>query len=491
MSDEGMFRPPGAPGADLQRVQAPGSPVPRSPAGNPAGPDGPPGAGTSRPPEDRDGEPDVRRRLAPQTGWRLAGVGLAVVLYLAAGLPWYRIGVDQCAREFGQNDSAALRAACANVALDGWQVSRWGTLLALAAGAVMLLRLARRGPVALDLLAPLAAGLAGVLAVRAMFDPADRQLDLTWPGPLAVLPLLGALAVAGAQAYRFEHLSGVGSVGQAGQRLAAHLADHPLRVPGWLRPASVWRRRRRWLVGAGVVFVAVVARGCAQQAPLGGTAGIPGVTDARAGGGPGHGPVGRTSASEAPGTAGGGRPARPSPVPDGVRLLASARQAVAAARTVSVHLDSVAGADVVVDLRMTSNRDADGTVTTAHNGYNVRRVGTQCWVQHLVGHPLLAWVPTCTIPATSGSPAFDLAALTDWRVMVTALPDPAGARTAAGRTDSGGWRVNAADGTAVYLPGGTTAGGLPVRVDGARARRGGATNVRYSAWNEPVTITPP
>lgn len=489
MSDEGMFRPPGAPGGELRPRRPPGIPVPRPPAGLPAHDDTP---GPTGP--DPDGGTGHRRVLSPETAWRLGGIGAAVAVYLAAGLPWYRIGVDQCVREVGRNDSASLRAACQQVALTGWQTSRWSILLALAAGVVMLVRFVRRGPVLLDLLAPLAAALATALAVRGLFDPADRQLDLTWPGPLTLLPLLGGLTVAGAQVYRLAHLPGVRSLGQAGARLREQVGDRTLRVPNWLRPKSMWRRRRRWLAGAGVLGVVLIAHGCAQQGLLGGSGNTSGVTDARAGGGlGGAGPIGRPNQSGQSGATGGSRPTAPpaSPAPDGAHLITAAHNAVARAHTVEITVGTLAGADVTVDLRLTSDRRADGTVTTTRNQYNVRRVGTRCWVQHLPGYGPLAWVPTCTIPASLGFPAIDLAAVTDWTVMVAPLPDPAGARTAATRSGGDTWRVTAADGTTVYLPGDGHADSLPVRVRSSRARPGGATDIDYTDWDGPATITPP
>ncbi|HEY9473532.1 MAG TPA: hypothetical protein VIS06_06725, partial [Mycobacteriales bacterium] len=437
----------------------------------------------------------------PPTGWRLVGVGTAVAVYLAAGLPWYRIGVDRCVHDIGQADSASLRAACEHVALSGWQVSRWGVLLALTAGVVMLARLARRGRVLLDLLAPLAASLGTLLTARALFDSADRQqLDLTWPGPLVLLPLLGVLTVAGAQVYRLEHLAGVSTLGQAGARVREQVGERPLRIPGWLRPAGVWRHRRRWLAGAGVLGLVLVAHGCAQHGALGGLGNAPGVTDPQAGGGPGPGQ------SEPGGPSDGTGDPRPtpsatSPTPDGARLLTATKGALARAHSVDVAVRSLAGTEVSVDLRLTSDRRAEGTVMpSALATYDIRRVGDACWVRGLPGHGVAAWVRTCTVPAADGVPAIDLAALTDWRVMVTPLPDPAGARTAdqperLGIAGEQVWRVTSADGSVVYLPAESDAdlgtGVLPVRIHSAQPRPGGVTEVDYSGWNDRVAITPP
>lgn len=490
-----MFGSPGVPDDEPRPDSPPRVPVPRPPVAVPAreqditGPQQHGGAG-------RRWSTWATWPTLPPTGWRLVGVGTAVLVYLAAGLPWYRIGADQCVDTIGQADSASLRAACEHVALSGWQVSRWGVLLALAAGVVMLARLARRGRVLLDLLAPLAAGLATVLALRGLFGSADRgELGLTWPGPLALLPLLTLLTVAGAQVYRLEHLAGVNTLGQAGARVREQVTERPLRVPGWLRPASVWRHRRRWLVGVGVLCLVWIAHGCAQHGAPGGLGDTSTATGGQAGGGP--------NPDLAPSGAGESRStpsATASSAPDGAGLLVGARDALARARSVDIELDALAGAQISVDLRLTADLRADGTVIPSPLAtYQVRRVGNTCWVRGLPGHGVAAWVRTCTIPAADGVPAIDLAALTDWRVMVAPLPDPTGAHTAdqperSGLAGAEVWPVTAADGSVVYLPTDPTAadaGGLPVRIHSAHPRPGGVNDVEYSGWNDQVSISPP
>lgn len=488
-----MFRPPGAPGGELRRWQPPDTPAPRAGEAHPVA-DRP-----SREPVRTDGAGRGDGGAAPSApravrGWRWAGVAASAVLgwaggipYLSDGVTWYSLSASNCRNVVATSPTdVALRQACQQqTSLDWWQLSRFGVLLALATGVVLLVRLARRGPDLLDVLAPVAAGIAVVLAVRSLVDRDGQALDLDWAGPLVIVPLLGVLVAASARACLLAHPAGLDLLARVTGRGTGLVGGRSFRLPGWLRPASIWRRRRRWLVGVGLVCVVLLLHGIA------GTDTGPGDGAAHAQLG-GHPPAGNPADPTGSGGSGGSGPSRaPSttPAPDGARLLAATSAALARAHSVTVHLDSLRGTDVTVDLQLTADGRADGTVTTPHD-YRIRRVGSRCWVQHLPGYGLLDWVPTCTIPAYRGVPAIDLARLTDWRVMVATLPDPAGARAQVPAGD-GPWQISTADGSTVYLTGARRPDPLPQRVRSAQPRPGGARDIDYSGWNEPATITPP
>lgn len=475
-----MFRPPGAPGSGLRRREHPTSPP------------SPPQSGRDEDEDegDRPAYPEGPRRWRPEvlsdTAWRLVGIGAAAVLYaVGAGLPWWRTSAGDCARLYPAGD---LRDACDHVAVGGSRLAVW---LALTAGAVMLARLTRLGPVLLDVVAVAAAGVADLFALRAVVHGPGPGLHLTWPGPLVVVPLLGALTVAATQVYRAAGMSWQEMTEQA----RTERADRPSpRVPGWFRPGAIWRRRREdryyypswrrrrrrrrlFLACAGLAGFALIAHGCAglDTTPLPTQAAVPGA-GAGATGGQGQ-PVASQSLA----------------APDGAGLLASARRAVAAAHSVHVQVDQVADAGVSVDLELTADQRASGTITTPGLAiYDVRRVGGTCWVRGLPGYGVAAWVSTCTIPAAAGAPTLDVAALTDWRLMVAALPSPAGAHTTGPERvtmfGSQAWQVTTPDGSAVYI--GTGADSHPLRVVTARGRLG-VVQVDYDRWNDTVTITPP
>lgn len=486
-SDEGTFRPPGAPGGELQPWSAGRRPVPRpTEAVEPAPTEPEPAAGDGGDGTGPGGPWWRRLDAVGESGWRLIAVAAAVLVYATAGLAWHRIDTGTCARIYAGD--ADMRQACLHVAVNGWDVDRWGVWLALAAGALSLLRLARRGPAWLDAAVAGVAGLAGILTVRALFSPPEPNLRLTWPGPLTLLPLVGVLVVAGAQTYRVSRRSGALSFRDVGERARERLGNDPLGwLPGWLRPAGIWRRRRRWAAAAVVLFVAYLLHSCAKDGPLGGAGRGTGALPQPAATAPGVGGTG-APATQTPTTA-------PSPPPDGSALLTSARQAVGAARAVSVHVEP--SADVTADLQLTADLRAQGTVSAPLATYDVRRVGSRCWVRGLPGHGVAAWVATCTIPAHRGAPALNLAALTDWRVMVARLPEPAGATAAAqperlGFATGDAVRVTGTDGSVVYLPAGEGADPHPVRVTTGRPGLG-SLRVDYTQWtNEATTtITPP
>ncbi|HEY9475661.1 MAG TPA: hypothetical protein VIS06_17650, partial [Mycobacteriales bacterium] len=317
--------------------------------------------------------------MLPDTAWRLAGAGAAVVLYVVgADLPWWRLGADQCARLY---QPGVLRDACGHASVGGSRLAVW---LALTAGVVMAARLTRLGPALLDA-APIAgAGLADLFAMRAVVHTPGPGLHLTWPGPVVVLPLLGVLTVAAVQTYR---AAGMSLQEMTAQARADH-ADRPApRIPRWLWLGEMWRRRRddryyhpswrrrrrrRRMMFAGTCLVgfALIAHGCAglNSTPLPMPAAAPGVGGVT--GGPG----------EPAATPGLG-------VPDGAGLLTAARQAVVAAHSVHAQVDQVAGAGVSVDLELTADGRANGTITTPGLAiYDVRRVGGTCWVRGLPGH---------------------------------------------------------------------------------------------------------
>lgn len=486
-SDEGTFRPPGAPGGEVEPWDAGRGPVPR-PAGTvePRAEATPPGAGDA--PGRHPGPWWQRLDEVGESGWRWIAVAAGVLVFATTGLSWYHYGGDTC-RRFYPSD-ADMRRVCGDVVQDGWSADRWGIVLALAAAALSLLRLARRGPAWLDAVVAGFAGLAGLLTVRALFSPPEQFMRLTWPGPLVLLPLVGVLGLAGVQTYRSSRRSGALSWKDVGERAREQLGNQPLRrLPTWLRPAGIWRRRRRWAAGAVVVFGALLLHDFAKGGTQGTTTGAnvlpppPGATAT--------GPAG----TGAPPAQQQQRPsAAPSQTRDGAGLLTAARRAVAAARAVQVHAEPAT--DVTVDLQLTSALSAQGTISAPLANYDVRRVGNTCWVRGLPGHGVAAWVPTCTIPAHRGAPVLDVATLTDWRVMVARMPYPAGA-TAATQPESlgvaagSGIRVTAADGSLVYLPAGEGADPHPLRVTTARPGFGTVT-VDYTQWTtEPVTIGPP
>lgn len=472
-----MFRPPGAPGEGLQ---------PRQPTPSPPGRDEEEKSAAERayPSGPRRWRPDV----LPDTAWRLVGVGAAVVLYVAgAGLAWWRTSAADCARLYPAGD---LRDACDGVAVGGSRLAVW---LALTAGAVMLVRLSRLGPALLDAVPAGAAGVADLLAGRALFHRPASGLHLTWAGPLVVLLLLGVLTVAAVRVFRAAGMS----LQEMTEQARAERADRPApRAPGWLRPGAVWhwrredryyypswrRRRRRLLVaGAGLAGFVAVAHGCARldSNPLP----VPAAEPGSGGASGGAGAVGRPDGSPSPSA------------PDGVGLVEGARRAVAAAHSVHIYAYQVADSQVTVDLELTADLRANGTIATPTFAiYDVRRVGAVCWVRGLPGHGVAAWVPTCVIPETSGAPRLDVAALTDWRLMVAPLPDPAGATTAPtperlGLFGGHAWHVTTPDGSAVYVP---VAGSdpHPARVTTTRGSLG-TVQVDYDRWNGATTITPP
>lgn len=429
-----------------------------------------------------------RPEVLPDTAWRLAGIGAAVVLWTAgSGLAWWQTSTTDCVRTYPPGD---LRMACEHATAGGSGLAVW---LAGLAGVVSAVRLTRLGPALLDAVPVASAGVADLLALRAAVRAPTPGLHLTWLGPLVVLPLLGVLTVATVQVVR----AGGVSLPEMAEQARAARADRPARRLRWPRPWGwrrdeyyypSWRRRRRrrLLLIAVVVLVGfvVVVHGCARldSNPL--PAPVP-AAEPGSGGGSVDGP------------GGAGRPATsPSPAaPPGADLIEEARRAVATSRSVHVHADQVAGAQVTVDLELTADGRADGTITTsALEFYDVRRIGAACWVRGLPGHGVAAWVRTCAIPPAGGVPRLDVAALTDWRLMVALLPAPAGAVTAPrpvslGLFGGNAWCVTTPDGSAVYLPTGG-ADPHPARVTSNRGRLG-AMRVDYDRWNSPVSITPP
>lgn len=486
-----MFRPPGAPGNELRPWYRPKQPLPE-PGGEPDERDG--GEAPRRSYEDgpRLWHPDV----LPDTAWRLVG-GAAVVLYLAgAGLPWWRTSRQQCARLYPA-DGLGLREACEHVAVSGSRLAVW---LALAGGVVMVARLTRLGPALADVVPVAAAGLADLLAVRALFHR-PVGLHLTWSGPLAVLVLLGVLTVAAVQAVRAGDASLQDMAEEARERLADGRRP-TVRLRGLLPPLRIWRRdddpyyyrswrrrrrRRRWLLaGVSLGALALIAHACAGLDTS--TTPAPQL--------PAQGPQNGLG-SAVPGNPPGWPQPAPSPslvLPDGAELLTRARTSVAAARTVHIGVDQVAGAGVSLDAQLTADERAAGTITTPSLAiYDVRRVHGTCWVRGLPGHGVAAWVATCTIPPAAGAPALDVAALTSWRVMVASLPEPDGATTTGPESlgvmgSHRAWHVATPDGSAVYVDTGGT-DPHPLRVTTRRGRLG-VLQVDYDRWDDAVTITP-
>lgn len=466
MSDEGNFSVPGtgSPGnGPLQPWrESPPTPVPPRdlvPAGGP-----PPG-----PPAPRFG-------MAMETLWRLVGAGAVVAFYFASGVRWFGVTDFGCSLQ-----PPDLQDDCALASRDAWDALGWGKWTFLIAGGILLVRAARVGPSWLDPIAVGLAGLTGLFALRALFDPPEG-FTLRLTGPLVVLPLAAVLVGAALSAYRAARAAGeVVNWRELGERARARLSGRSPAAPGapddeqkqrpgapgMLRPGSIWRHRKAWAIGAGVLVLFVLANG--RDEP-----GVDRVSPPQEGS-----VVGQNGGAQDPGgggpTASASPSADPAEVPDGATLVTEARRAVTAARSVHVEVDGTVRADL--DLHRAGR--VEGTVRRPGSvqRYQVEwdKSSGVCMIDNEVTSP-------CRVVVGDGL-SLDLTTL--WPTFTT-LPDAAGARTNPQPGEDRPrvpetWEVTAKNGAVLRVP--VEGQPLPTRFSGS-VDPFGSLVVKYSDWNE-------